>query len=200
MRLQQYINEDYKQYEGYIKYKKEIEDIKKLCKPYIDLVKKTKPDILFLYKGMNDSYDFKIRTTRKNRTPLNMPLKLHNYIDNLFKKKFGVKLRSETLFVTNDAGWASDYGIVNIVIPIGKFDYYWNPEVNDLYEYLPFSINKLSKNIEKYKEEIQKTVDGYKKNKDFKKMMDFDGEIMLKCKYYYAIGMEYEEIVNFIFY
>jgi len=191
MRLVQFINEDIN-----------LDRIKKQCKYYIDLVKKSNCNNKFLYKGMNKQHDFDIIKTRKNRNPLNMPLKLHTYLDYLFKKKFGVKLRSETIFVTSDVVWSGNYGFRNIIIPIGKFDYYWNPHMDDLYEDLPFftSDSNIEKNLDKYKEEIIEIVDGYKKNKAFKVMKDvFDGEVMIDCKSYYATTSEDSEYLNQLF-
>jgi len=193
MRLINYINENMSLQE----IADELESVKKLCKPYINLVKRKNPRQKFLYKGMYTSFEFKIREVRKDREPLNMPKILHNYIDELFKKKFGVKLRSETVFVTTDVAWSIQYGTPNIIIPIGKFDYYWNPKIEDLYEDIPYSTHKLAKKFEMYKEEIKIIIDGYKKNKDFKKMMDnFNGEIMLDCKSYYAIDDKYENQIR----
>jgi septum formation topological specificity factor MinE len=195
MRLIKYINENM----SLLEIANELESVKKNCKPYINLVKKSNCKNKFLYKGMYTSYDFKIRTVRKNREPLNMPIILHNYIDKLFKKKFGVKLRSETIFVSSDITLTYEYGTPNIIIPIGKFDYYWNKEIYDLYEDLSFSTNKASKNIDKYKDELKIVIDGYKKNKDFKKMMDkFHGEIMMDCKKYYAIDDVYKNKVEYV--
>ncbi len=181
----------------------ELEVLKKVCDPYIKLIKKNNCKHKFLYKGTNRSYDFDTRKTRKNRQPLNMPKKLHDYLDKLFKKKFGVRLRTETLFTTTDIEWSSQYGIPHIIIPIGKFDYYWNPKIDDLFEELPFyaTERKASKSIEKYKEDLQKIVDNYVKNKDFKKMMDkFEGEIMIDCKSYYIIDEDYKlNLKRFLF-
>jgi hypothetical protein len=191
MRLIHFINEDIK-----------LDKIKKQCKYYIDLVKNNNCSNKFFYKGMNKQHDFDIIKTRKNRKPLNMPLKLHNYIDKLFKKKFGVKLRSETIFVTSDIIWSGGYGFPSIIIPIGKFDYYWNQHIDDLYEDFPFftSNNNIEKNLDKYKKEIIKIVDGYNKNKNFKVMKDvFDGEVMIDCKSYYATTSQDSEYLNQLF-
>jgi len=196
MRLIKYINEKMSLPE----IANELELVKKSCKPYIELVKRNNCRNKFLFKGMYTSFDFKKRTVRKDREPLNMPSMLHKYIDNLFKKKFGIKLRSETIFVTTDVMWSIQYGTPNIIIPIGKFDYYWNPKIDDLYEDLPFTTHKITRTkIEDYKKILEEVVNGYKKNKDFKKMMDkFDGEIMIDCKEYYIIDDNYEKKVEYV--
>lgn len=189
MRLQKHIN----------KFEQRKDNLIKDCKYYIDLIKKNNTKKKFFYRGMDRNWWFEKRNVRNDRKPLNMSQELTSEYNKRFKTKFGKNLRTETLFVSTDKWWAKDYGFVNIIFPVGKFNYYWNPKVSDLYEDPPFWENNYLKNPLMYQEEIDEIVNGYT-NKKFKTMMDnFDGEIMLDCKSYYAIGEDIENLLLDIF-
>ncbi|CAG7581450.1 MAG: hypothetical protein SLAVMIC_00848 [uncultured marine phage] len=68
-----------------------------------------------------------------DRKPLDMNLGTHKLLDEYFDKKFGVRLRSKGVFTST---WllAKSYGIPFLFFPTGNFDYYWSPEVRDLYK------------------------------------------------------------------
>jgi hypothetical protein len=68
-------------------------------------------------------------TTRKDRKPRDIPLYIHNILNDLFYKKFKVKVRSECVFCRKmDEVWRK------VVVPIGKYYFYYNNFVSDLYE------------------------------------------------------------------
>ena len=130
MRLQKYINENLKA--------DEIESIKKFvkknCQYHINLVKKNKVQDPFFYRGMNKSKKVILGNTRKDRKPKDTNPVIHNLTDKIFKKLFGWKARSQGLFVYPISEPAEFYANVYMILPIGKYDYLWAPEVHDLYK------------------------------------------------------------------
>ncbi len=133
MRLHNYINEE-KDYKS-ISYK-----ILSDCKQYFDLVRKENVDNIFLYRGTYKNVkSYKKIKTRKNRIPTDMCKNLQFLLDNYFKKYFGIKARSETVFCSPSEKSISKYGNIYIIIPIGKFDYIWSKNIIDLYSYLTSS-------------------------------------------------------------
>jgi hypothetical protein len=53
---------------------------------------------------------YQLKNIRKNRKPLDTPLQIHNYWNNLFQKKFGWKVRSEGVFV-----WAVKKNLILLI-------------------------------------------------------------------------------------
>lgn len=99
----------------------------------------------FLYRGMSDNsavyknyavdgriINGQIKTPRNNRAPRDTPAWAHKEIDNFFDKKFGIKLRSNSIFAYNNGAQAGGYGDLHIIIPFGKYDIYWADGVSDL--------------------------------------------------------------------
>lgn len=70
----------------------------------------------------------------KNRRPLTTPIAIHTAADEYMEKQFGVKFRSQSVFVSPDAGIAEEYSRKTfLVFPIGEFKYLWSPTVQDFY-------------------------------------------------------------------
>jgi len=130
MRLQQYILESKDEM---------ISFIKKNCKPYINLARKSGVDD-FLFRGINSTKDYVIKNVRTDRKPADMNEYVHKQLDKVFKEKFGWPARSNSLFCVPSESRAIPYGNLHVVIPIGKFDYLWSPKSKDLY----MEIKKLS--------------------------------------------------------
>ncbi len=112
------------------------------CKPILNVLKKYDYKY-FLYRGSRSIADnFQKITPRKNRKPLNTPIKLHNILDKMFQKKFGWKARSEGVFAAGQLYPLDEYGPSYLFFPIGNFKYVWSPEIEDLYE--EFDIDTLN--------------------------------------------------------
>jgi hypothetical protein len=84
--------------------------------------------------------DFKHHTDRR---PTNTALGVHYLFDILFQQKFGVKFRSNALFVTGDLTFAAGYGTPYAVFPKGDYKYSWSEEVRDLFEQTEMDIPDL---------------------------------------------------------
>lgn len=105
------------------------------CKPFLGELKKSNYE--FLYSGREGSYEkFNKRKIRKRRKPRDTPPEIHDMLNKSFKDKFGVKARSESLFITNNPHEAASYGQPHYVFPVGKYKLIYSKKVNDLYRYL----------------------------------------------------------------
>jgi len=154
-----------------------------------------------IYRRMNKkirTYDIII--PRKNRKPLDTPKEIHKKLDELFKKEFGWKARSEGVFCSGDAP-SSVYGDLYYIFPIDKFKYVWSPDIRDLtLELERFDILYIEgdgKFIEgydykKFHEILPQLVSTYKDN-DLQSALRSGNEISLKCKKYYAINASHLE-------
>lgn len=126
MRLKAYLNESYTTTEDVINM------IKNNClRSYLVQTKGR-----FLYRGMRTVRDIEEVKPRTDRYPKDMPGDLHDKLDDLFKRKFRWKARSEGVFVTGNIREAREYGTECIFFPIGKFEYIWSSRVDDLYSKL----------------------------------------------------------------
>ena len=82
---------------------------------------------------MKNKPDLFIGNVRPDRKPTDTPLPIHEFMDNWFYKKFGVKFRSNAMFATKSKGSSQIYGTVYVVFPIGEFKYCYSTVVSDLY-------------------------------------------------------------------
>lgn len=107
--------------------------IEKNCKEYLKYFYKNKTALISGRKYENS--DFIDKEIRKNREPLDSPLFLHEFLDSIFNKKFGKKLRSESMFCKSD-GDVRHYGNKYIIFPIGKYNLYYSNTIRDLYSHI----------------------------------------------------------------
>jgi len=126
----------------YLTESKSIIDVIKLledyCQPFIKDLMATGLTHKFLYSGRRESgKDIFKKSVRINRKPLDTPIVVHNKLDELFKKKFGVALRSSSVFVTPNYMLATEYGNdAYMIFPIGKYSIYWSEKISDLYDHI----------------------------------------------------------------
>lgn len=77
-----------------------------------------------------------IGTTRKDRKPRNIANAIHLRADDWFENRFGVKYRSQALFLSSSRFTAQHYAAsekhVVRIIPLGTYKYCWSPNVRDL--------------------------------------------------------------------
>lgn len=129
MRLKNYINED-------VLLADDVFGIlKKDCPQTLKILSKSN-FAYFIYRASKKTVGtIEKITPRNNRIPKDMPTKLHNLIDNLFKKKFGWKARSVGVFAASQYfNNFNEYGTEYLFFPIGQFKFVWSPEIKDLYE------------------------------------------------------------------
>lgn len=112
-----------------------LDKIKKECGPYIKDVKASNKILL---SGRNRAKMlFDKKRIRKDRNPLSTRQYQHDFYDMVFKKKFGVKLRSESMFCSLSYNTVTGYGRAYYVFPIGNYDIYYSNKVFDLFG-IPF--------------------------------------------------------------
>jgi len=194
-----------------------VDILERDCKPFLDYVTKNNIDIIFRgarpYNNEEvDDLSLYKKTVRTDRKALDSNAYVMKVFDDIFEKKFGIRPRSCGVFTTKNYTTTSAYGMRYIFIPIGDYDYYWNPNCEDLFNkintknwYKEFSKPNTIKHTEPHKPGIirrfynfitnndldkevhssmKKLVNGYK-NTDLKK--NTNQEIMFICKEYYLL-------------
>lgn len=156
-----------------------------------------------VYRGMmvRFSPDICIKYPRTNRRPMTTNKKVHELADDYFKHKFGVKFRSEAIFVSRSKSLAESYGDPYVIFPLDRVDFAWSPKVEDFtYEANEFNI-KLSDKETLTKDDFEdfqyfmdkleyhsnddSLANEYVKYTNLKK-----NEVMIKCDEYLAIRAE----------
>lgn len=201
MKLQQYIKED--------EQNMVLDMLKRDCQPYLKEMKGTTGFPVRYTSRPSIKYIEKLKT-RKDRKPLDTPIEVHDYLDDLFKKYHGWKARSEGIFVWSHK--ISNPGNTYLVFPIGKYSYLYNKDIDDLYTTLDEEIFSLEVDmyIPKYKwvdyldnkevkEDLTKIVKNYK-SKGLKSLASETSkssliEVMINCKEYYLVERRYEDII-----
>jgi len=140
-----------------------------------------------LYRGTKNMVDVieKRKTRLDNRRPKDMPNHLHDELNYHFKKKFGWKVRNG-VFVTSNVGSARAYHHgpdPYIFMPIGKFEFVWSPDVDDLFaDYFENGMMQTTEQLEDYYE-----------NNDYDAMRYYvDDELLIDRYFLYHIFAEKE--------
>jgi len=107
-------------------------DVERQCKQFIKELRKGKYTNL-LYRGSNRSTHIGTKSVRQDRVPKDMPEDSHEAFDEAFDEVYGWKARSTGLFCTGNSNNAGSYGTVQIIFPIGKYEYLWSSNITDLY-------------------------------------------------------------------
>ena len=198
MRLKQYITEES---EGEII--KAAESIKRDCQPFLKSIgNDVKNYILFRGFSKKPGVLSKYKTT-KDRIPVDVPKDLHKKLDQMFKERFGWKVRSEGTFASGDSFITGSYGYSCLFFPIGNFKFVWSNRVWDMWDELKHR-NLLAGKIggiekaqslytpgllpqEKMLEDIMNTFT----NRDMRKAIKSKNEVTIKCKEYYLSWIYY---------
>jgi hypothetical protein len=204
MRLSNYLNES-SNIETYYELLKNIENE---CSKYLNLFRKTTNAHYLLYSGRQSSAKWFEDKIRKNRIPVDTPQEIHDMVDDIFKKKTGKRLRSNSLFCVNDETTARTYGKLFYIFPIGNYESWYHPEVADLFTHfnkysvrqelnlltgLTVYANILEKIryepgfLDKWENYLKNLVDGYKKGLPNKN----DIEVMITGDSYYAVNVDW---------
>ena len=135
MKFYNYLNEE--------SFEKKIEKLKIECAPFLKTIKNSSN---LIYSGRNLSDPIIRKKIRKNRVPRDMPLEIHKMFDNEFKKKMGIKVRSNGVFITKSEYTAESYGDLYYVFPSGKnYKIIYSPKVEDLYDVIENKVRKYVK-------------------------------------------------------
>lgn len=172
-----------------------VPKIKRHCTEMVKLVKQTKS---FLWRGLaGDDEIFVIKKSRRNRYPTDTPERTHETFDRLYYKKYGWKPRSEGVFVSNKQRGTVGYGPAHIIFPVGRFKYTWAMDINDFFIYARRTI-KLAAKQDEVDFRIAEAIEKYSNNKGIDKFMkkNVPGEMMIKCRLYYALNYEFIEMAT----
>ncbi len=108
------------------------------CQQYIADVHNDVTNIKLL-RGIKKLTDLPLQkfNTDNSRNPTDTARLLSNIIDNIYKQEFGIKFRSNNIvFCTGNYSFASGYGKVAVIFPIGKYDYLFSDKFNDMSMYI----------------------------------------------------------------
>lgn len=96
---------------------------------------------LEFYRGLSKEHDLTkptILCTRKDRMPRDLPEHIHAAADQWFLDEFGVKYRSQSLFVTSGLNVAAAYAYssshIARILPLGDYSFCWSTHVRDMME------------------------------------------------------------------
>lgn len=131
----------------------EFEKIKSIlesdCKDFINELVESKNDN-FIFRGVRDvglNVDeisgLYQKNSRTDRRPLDMYWEISELFDNIFEDVIGVPLRRVGVFTSKNptiAGGYSNFKYTNpfIFFPINDYNYYWNPDIQDLYSHVEY--------------------------------------------------------------
>lgn len=103
------------------------------CAPYIEVLKQTRGHPLFRGSdsGRPPSGNLTKISPKLERKPKDTPIDIHNFMNSRFQAKFGYPFRNG-IFASGEQRTAAHYGLVNILFPIGKLNYIWSSQVDDL--------------------------------------------------------------------
>lgn len=96
-------------------------------------------ETLSFFRGVSARYDAQhptIHETRRDRRPKDSPIEFHNVVDEWFHSRFGVRYRSQGVFLTSGRITAQAYAAtpahVMRIIPLSEYRYCWSPKAVDL--------------------------------------------------------------------
>lgn len=187
MRLLRFINE----MSTNISVQEALEIAVKKCSPYLKQVVKKGGRFDFMYSGRtHNAYSF-MRVVQQERHPLDTPKLIHMQLDRLFKKRWGVKYRSQSIFCTGNLNHASLYGTPFMVFPVGNFKFLWNPKFKDLFNYIRYDIapsidTNSIEGAEEFEKGLEGVIDTYQ-NSGLPRAIKSGYEIMVHCKEYMAL-------------
>lgn len=112
-----------------------------------------------------------------NRLPRNMPLEVQTKIDDWFFKRFKMRFRESSLFVTGDIhtaqSYAGDWGQIRQLKPKERFCFCWSRECADLYN--EFENSNRTESVEALLDRLNFQCD------ELKAAILSNNEIMLVC-------------------
>lgn len=112
--------------------------VERECAPVLKDLRKigSKDKPLFFIRGTytDAPIEGEIRLVRKMRSPKDTSQMVHKWMDDYFAEKYKFRMRSNGLFVKGNKNIVSSYGSEHIILPIGKYKYYWSEDIEDLFQ------------------------------------------------------------------
>lgn len=111
-----------------------IDDIKKMCKVWLNDVRGVKTLLYRSTKALLPPNDYDIRHSRLDdgRTPRDTPEDIHYELNYEFNEKFGWNVR-DGIFASSNYIDIQVYGVPKVFMPIGEYEFVWSPTIKDLY-------------------------------------------------------------------
>lgn len=143
---------------------------------------------LEFYRGLSSRYDIQhpsVHYTRKGRRPRDVAENLHQIADSWFSDRFGVRYRSDAIFVSSNLNVVAAYAYspehIARIIPLGAYSYCWSSRLTDLLEVC----------LRKPREDelIEELNDADYKETDLESAYRMGHEVMLSCDSYICIPM-----------
>jgi len=138
-----------------------------------------------------------LKSNRTNPAPSN-DAEIRESIDRVFTDQYGRDFRKNALYVSGDPKDAT--GNKHLIFPIGKFDYLWSEKLADLENGLGPSEDEGDLYYDMHQADTDakrdRLVKSFLKENEFKyneglmECVDKKHELMLECKYFYAIPTE----------
>ena len=203
IRYSEFINESNSEIDD--NFGKISEIISNECSDFLKLIREK--GIKPLYRGSNIKESpiiegFWKKNARRDRMPRETYPWIHMIIDGLLEKKFGLKIRSNGVFVSPLKSIATGYGkfritkygshtCSHIFIPANGFRYFWNPKIEDLFvDIKDRSWYEKDPNLWSKKEldEVKEICDGYKEGGI--EEVEWQ-ELTFVCDNYYMLDLDY---------
>jgi hypothetical protein len=164
------------------------------------IIKEYKKADGFFYRGATgpDFVEKGGRHLQRVRPPKDTPVEVHRYLNKLFLKAFGWKVR-DGVSTTADRNTAETYGATTyIFFPVDGYAYAWSRKVSDLYNWLPLDLKKhhmgrlktktlKQHQIERYKKDFDKLIGLYQRS-GIQHALRHDSEVMFRTKKWFGIN------------
>lgn len=170
------------------------------CSQFLDELKDKYIAPIFrgAYKTVNDIEEVR---TDKFRVPKDLDMSISNTFNDCFRAMFGVPIRSQGVFATKSPYVTQTYGTTKLFFPIGDYRYFWNPDVDDLYQFVDenlyaFDIYSEELDDDELDERIYSFVDEIASNylDDQLEKVDVQ-EITFTCNKYYLVDPKYYQAI-----
>lgn len=161
------------------------------CKPYFEAIHNA-PMKYVLYRGVKKNGDtISINKTWSHRTPVEMSLKVSDYVDDYFERKFGIRFRkSHSAFCISDISIAEKFGFPHVFLPIGEFKFSWSPIVDDMNRYMERLQIKKDDEVGAIEAINQSDVLSTYKNENLIGAIESLNEVMVHCQSYYLVPVK----------
>lgn len=210
MKFKQYLLNEKLLNNGHERLERIAKLIKKDCKPYLNDVIRIYKNYFF-YSGRNDSRDFLKKDVRQDRVPRDTPPEIHEFLDEWFKRKFGVRARSQSVFCSFYESDADGYGNIYYVFPVGEYKAISNKDINDLSDSIVNNVINSTESVlridgkvhiskfnkvwsmlsNKQKEEIFKKIEKFLNASNYENKAFSKTEQMIICKRVYLVNKDW---------
>lgn len=132
--------------------------------------------------------EYGIFKVRKDRQSYSTREDIHEAYNEYFEKRFGWKVRSESVFATGDWGMSTLYGFESaMVFPIGPFKYVWSPKVKDIIKFGHRLLDTETDQLKSQDQIIEIMDDLAYQSGDLQVAIKSGNEIMIGCDQFLAV-------------